>query len=89
MNNALLGHWYHISSSPCPVEVTALNDDETIIDFETYVGETESVTVEHWLEMAPLEIEDPSNWDGLRAASRSDVDNDELFAEYQIERLRA
>ncbi|WP_144395015.1 DUF6763 family protein [Pleionea sediminis] len=84
MNNAEIGHWYRINFTLEPVEVIGLDDNEQTIELQHYEGEIESLDVNDWESLTPIEVDAPDDWSGAYEVERQDVHPDILFVEYNI-----
>ncbi|MEE4245060.1 MAG: DUF6763 family protein [Kangiellaceae bacterium] len=83
MNTPEIGHWYRLTVNRDPVEVVALDDNETQIELEHFDGEIESLDHEQWLALEPVEVSAPEDWSGPFEMDRQDVNHEQLFQDYQ------
>ncbi|NVJ61248.1 MAG: hypothetical protein HWE27_12710 [Gammaproteobacteria bacterium] len=84
MQNAEIGHWYKISVSNDPVEVTSLDNDDQTIEFQHYDGEIEVLEYDQWAELYPIEIDSPEESSTLFEVELANSNPMDLLADYRV-----
>ena len=82
MQNAEIGHWYKISASSDPVEVTSLDNDDRTIEFQHFDGEIEILEYDQWSEMYPVEVDSPAESSSLYELELANTNPMDLLADY-------